>query len=103
MVCGIVLLLLLPNFLSPGLIEKQRNSKQFIDSIAPHRLKQRRCRDHRLKDSEIALMIITILNVAVLISLCAMVNELLLRIPRLTQPVQVAQQPPPYEEVAGRS
>ena len=44
------------------------------------------------------LMVITILNVGVLISLCAMVNELLLRSSHFMQIAQGEEQPPSYTE-----
>ena len=100
MLCGIILLLLLPSFLSPGLIKKQKqtDAKGFINNLDRQKLKQRRCKEHKLKDSEIMLMFIAILNVGVLTSLCAMVNELLLRSSHFMQIAQGEEQPPSYTE-----
>ena len=100
MVCGISLLLVLPAFLSPELVRKQRqtNSKHFFDAMARNKLKQRRCREHKLRDSELMLVMVTMLNIGILISLCAMVNELLLRTPHSRRADQVEAQPPTYEE-----
>ena len=102
MLCGITLLLLLPSFLTPGFIKKQTDSKQFLDTLVRHKTKQRPCKEHRLKDSEIMLMLVTILNIAVLISLCAMVNEILLRTSHFKGNAQEQGGPPSYEEATRR-
>ena len=100
MVCGISLLLVLPAFLSPELVRKQKqtNSKHLFNALARNKLKQRRCREHKLRDSELMLVMVTMLNIGILISLCAMVNELLLRTPHYGRAHQVERQPPTYEE-----
>ena len=102
MLCGITLLLLLPSFLAPGAIKKQTNSKQFMDTLVRHKLKQKPCKEHRLKDSEMMLMLVTMLNIGVLISLCAMVNELLLRTSHFRRTDQEEGGPPSYEEATRR-
>ena len=100
MLCGISLLLLLPAFLSPELTKKQKqtNSKHFFNALTSNKLKQRRCREHKLRDSELMLVVVTMLNVGILISLCAMVNELLLRTPHSRRAGQEEEQLPSYEE-----
>ena len=103
MLCGIILLLLLPSFLAPGLHKKQENSKQFMDTLVRHKMKQKPCKEHRLKDMEIMLMLVTILNIGVLITLCAMVNELLLRTSQSRRLAQEGGGPPSYEEATRRS
>ena len=102
MICGIILLLLLPSFLAPGLFKKQGNSKQFMDTLVRHKLKQKPCKEHKLKDMEVLLMLVTILNIGVLITLCAMVNELLLRTSHFRRLAQEGGGPPSYEEATRR-
>ena len=102
MICGIILLLLLPSFLAPGLFKKQENSKQFMDTLVRHKLKQKPCKEHKLKDMEVLLMLVTILNIGVLITLCAMVNELLLRTSHFRRLAQEGGGPPSYEEATRR-
>ena len=67
MLCGISLLLLLPAFLSPELVKKQKqtNSKHFINALARNKLKQRRCREHKLRASELMLLVDNMLNVRI--------------------------------------
>ena len=103
MLCAIILLLLLPSFLAPGLTKKQTSSKQFMDTLVRHKLKQKPCKEHRMKDSEMLLMLITMMNIAVLISLCAMVNELLLRTSHFRRADQEEGGPPSYEEATRRN
>ena len=98
MCCGIILLLLLPNFLDPGLSKKQANSKQFMDTLVRHKLKQKPCKEHSLRDFELMLMLVTMLNIGVLISLCIMVNELLIRTSGFRGGTQEGGGPPSYEE-----
>ena len=98
MLCAIILLLLLPSLLAPGITKKQSSSKQFMDTLVRHKIKQKPCKEHGLKDSEMLLMLVTMLNVAVLLSLCAMVNELLLRTSHFRRTERGEGGPPSYEE-----
>ena len=102
MLCAIILLLLLPSFLAPGLTKKQTSSKQFMDTLVRHKIKQKPCKGHRLKDTEILLMLVTMLNVAVLLSLCAMVSELLTRTSHFRRADREEGGPPSYEEATRR-
>ena len=102
MLCAIFLLLLLPSFLAPGVTKKQTNSKQFVGNFVRHNLKRKPCKEHRLRDNEMMLMLVTMLNIGVLISLCAMVNELLLRTSHFRRTDQEEGGPPSYEEATRR-
>ena len=102
MICAIFLLLLLPSFLAPGVTKKQTSSKQFVDTLVRHKTKQKPCKERELKDSEMLLILVTMLNVAVLLSLCAMVSELLTRTSHFTGADREEGGPPSYEEATRR-
>ena len=104
MLCGILLLLILPTLLSPGVAKVQeRSSTKRVDEMLGRRKltsKQldwvvERCVDYKLRATDLVLVVISILNVSLLFCFIGIQNELLVRV---TQVIQEGGPPPSYEE-----
>ena len=104
MLSGIVVLILLPTLLEPGVAKQQKpGGDKRVDSMLERRKltsKQlswvvERCVDYKLRATDLVLLIIAILNVSVLFCILGLQNDLLNRI---TQVLREAGPPPSYFE-----